>query len=66
VSVRLVGEPVVRLLIEDDGRGFDPRRLTTQSGFGLISMQERAESVGAEFQVRSSPSCGTQIEVVIP
>ena len=32
-------------------------------GFGLLSMEERASSVGAEFSVQSVPGQGTRVEV---
>ena len=54
----------LRLRIADDGRGFHvdgPRR-----GFGLVSMSERAASVGGTLRVRSQPGAGTVVEAVIP
>lgn len=39
---------------------------TAGGGFGLISMQERARLVGGDFEVRSAPGQGAQIEVCIP
>jgi signal transduction histidine kinase len=56
------------LLIEvaDDGRGFSPTDLLAASRFGLRGMRERAESVGAEFQVTSHPRGGTTIRLKIP
>jgi signal transduction histidine kinase len=63
VTVRLDQTDVVRLIIEDDGRGFDPDAVTGSSGFGLLSMQERAASVGATFRVESAPQHGTIVEV---
>lgn len=49
----------VRLLIEDDGLGFDPEARTGQLGLGI--MLERADAVGALLQVRSAPSQGTAV-----
>lgn len=66
VKICLEGNPGMRLVIEDDGSGFDPTKGEGSSGFGLISMQERAAAVGARFNISSAPSRGTQIEVVIP
>ncbi len=56
------------LAVEDDGIGFD---LAQASGkkrhcFGLETMRERAESVGARFEVISVPGEGTQIRVRFP
>ncbi len=49
------------MLIEDDGRGFDPQQ--EARGFGLGGMKKRAAMVAAEFTVQSSPGAGTRIQV---
>jgi signal transduction histidine kinase len=54
-----------QLVISDDGCGFDPAA-SAGRGFGLVSMRERAASIGAGFEVRSAPGQGTRIEVVLP
>ena len=54
----------IRLVIEDDGRGFDPGRHS--SGFGLIGMHERAELVGGTLTIESGPGEGTRVEVSAP
>jgi signal transduction histidine kinase len=51
------------LVIRDDGCGFDPSAAT--GGYGLISMRERAEAVGAAFALASSPAKGTRVEVEV-
>ncbi len=55
----------VQLLVQDDGRGFAPQRLTN-SGFGLKSMQQRAEHIGACLIVASQPGSGTQVRLTAP
>jgi signal transduction histidine kinase len=52
------------LRIVDRGRGFDPAA-GGRTGFGLISMRERAEAIGGRFEVRSQPGLGTRIEVLV-
>lgn len=52
--------------VADDGRGFRPADLVAAARFGLRGMRERAESVGAEFQVASCPSSGATIRLRIP
>ncbi len=48
--------------IVDDGVGFDLVRAARRSkSFGLVTMRERAEVIGASFEVRSSPGSGTSI-----
>jgi signal transduction histidine kinase/ligand-binding sensor domain-containing protein len=54
----------LRLSITDNGVGFDPSNVTADH-FGLRSMRERAETIGAKFQVESSAEEGTQISVVL-
>jgi signal transduction histidine kinase len=52
-----------RMTIEDDGRGFDPTR--SNGGLGLITMRERAESLGGEFTLATASDKGTMVEVRI-
>ena len=59
----------LRLLVADDGIGFDPARLTETSegrGWGLGTMAERAEAVGGRCRVESSPGQSTQVIVEVP
>jgi signal transduction histidine kinase len=49
----------VWLRVSDNGSGFDPGLATT--GFGLVSMRERASSVGGELRVSSVPGRGTEV-----
>ena len=63
VSVHLNHEEGVRLVIQDDGCGFDFSPGTRRTGFGLLSMEERAACVGARFKLDSAPDRGTRIEV---
>lgn len=53
------------LRVADDGNGFDPD-LAKSSGFGLVTMQERAARLGGQLFVRSSAGRGTEVEVVVP
>ncbi len=61
VSLERAGQ--LRLVIEDDGCGFDPDRERDGGGFGLQSMHERAHSVGAVLSVDSVPEHGTRVAV---
>jgi signal transduction histidine kinase len=60
----------VRLIVEDDGRGFDVettlRRATTERRLGLAGMRERAELVGGTLAVESTPGAGTALYVRLP
>ncbi len=50
-----------RLAVEDDGSGFDPSE--SNGGLGLITMRERAESLGGDFKLTSDDDHGTVVEV---
>ena len=55
-SVQSVG---VRLSVVDDGRGIGRDQPT--SGFGMTSMQERAEKIGASLTIVTAPRNGTEV-----
>jgi signal transduction histidine kinase/ligand-binding sensor domain-containing protein len=52
------------LCVTDDGRGFDPT--ADSSGTGLASMKRRAERLGGNVTVRSTPGIGTVVELRVP
>ncbi|GAA1765213.1 hypothetical protein GCM10009767_24830 [Kocuria aegyptia] len=53
-----------RLVVKDDGAGFDVRRATgTDAGYGLISMRERAGSLPGALEVCSEPGRGSEVTV---
>ena len=56
------------LEVGDDGRGFDPGDMAARGrrNFGLQFMRERADLIGARFDVRSHPDGGTVVRLVIP
>lgn len=54
----------VRLVVRDDGRGFDPGQ--RGSGLGLIGMRERVEGQDGICRVASAPGAGTTVTVVLP
>ncbi len=62
VQVDLTGtSEEVSLVVRDDGVGFDVKQLKTAPGLGLVSMRERANLIGGEFLIDSTPSVGTSI-----
>jgi signal transduction histidine kinase len=55
-----------RLVVADDGAGFDPAGLIsarTAGGSGLTAMRERANAIGARLLVDSQPGSGTWIRI---
>ncbi len=66
VTVRLVSTPEsVGLLVEDDGRGFDPSRVP-EDRHGILGMRERVAVLGGVLRVESSPGGGTRVEATLP
>jgi signal transduction histidine kinase/putative methionine-R-sulfoxide reductase with GAF domain len=53
------GEATV--LVADDGVGFEPAGIGGRQGFGLESMQQRAQIIGARIDWLSQPGKGTQV-----
>ncbi len=52
--------------VEDNGKGFDPRRLEAgdaRRGLGLVGIQERVSGLGGTFRLESSPGKGTCLSV---
>ena len=67
ITVRLCAEPEsVQLTIQDNGAGFDPHVSTLSRGFGLISMQERADRIGGELTILTKPGAGTRVHLLLP
>ena len=51
----------MRLGVEDDGSGFDEEQ--PRSGFGLITMRDRAEALGGKLHIDSRRGAGTRVEL---
>jgi signal transduction histidine kinase len=62
------GAQNIRLLIADNGRGFNPDACgSPQEGhFGLLGISERTKRLGGKFSIKSSHGAGTSIRIEIP
>jgi signal transduction histidine kinase len=54
-------EAGMRLAVVDEGTGFDED--APGSGFGLVTMKERAEALGAKLRIESRRGAGTKVEL---
>jgi signal transduction histidine kinase len=52
-----------RMVVADDGRGFDPGAEIVGDHYGLVGMRERADAIGARLWVESRPGKGTRVIV---
>ncbi len=55
-----------RLVVEDDGAGFDPAAASASAGFGLPGMAERLALVGGSLVVDARPGRGTRLTAEVP
>jgi len=63
-----VDRDTVRLVIEDNGVGFDPAQTGRPEGghrWGLMTMRERAMAVGGQCRIESQPGRGTRVIVEV-
>jgi signal transduction histidine kinase len=58
--------PLARLLVADDGVGFDAHDDGPRRGLGLRGMAERAAQVGGSLGVESTPGRGTLVRLEVP
>jgi signal transduction histidine kinase len=68
IRAESLGEAIC-LTIADNGVGFKIdalRSKTGEPGWGLMTMRERAEAMGGQLRVESSPGKGTQVIVEVP
>lgn len=56
----------MRLLVEDDGKGFDATRVDHATHFGLLGISERVTSLGGMLEIDSQPGGGTRLSVILP
>ena len=70
IKLSAIREPrEVRIEIQDDGRGFDSARLDPSDpevGLGLLTLRERARTLGGELQIVSKPQEGVTILLTVP
>jgi NarL family two-component system sensor histidine kinase LiaS len=55
----------IDLKIADNGIGFDQNLIDPSRGLGIENMRTRAERLGGQFTLESSPHQGTQVSVSI-
>jgi len=58
----------LRLLVRDNGCGFEPKAVQKESDshWGLRGMRQRAKNIGAQVDVCSQISAGTEVRVAVP
>jgi signal transduction histidine kinase len=54
------------VMVEDDGKGFEPDHLAPHEQVGLLSMRERAALIGGQVQIDTTPRHGTRVTILVP
>ncbi|MGZ5306881.1 MAG: sensor histidine kinase, partial [Actinomycetota bacterium] len=67
ITVRLFRESgLIRLIVEDDGVGFDPCQVDANEHFGLQLMAERVEASRGRMVMDTQLGGGTRVMVTLP
>ncbi|HUN65062.1 MAG TPA: ATP-binding protein [Bacteroidota bacterium] len=70
ISVSLcLTDGTVRIIVRDDGAGFDPVESTLPAGgggFGLFNIRERLTHFGGRLVIESRPGAGTDVTIMAP
>lgn len=66
VKVHLdLGADILRVSVDDNGRGFDPETLNGSSNLGLKLIRERSEMLGGKFEIDSAIGSGTKVSFTV-
>lgn len=66
IRIHAPKDELLEVTVSDDGQGFSYATDGARTGFGLLSMRERAEKVGGSLEVDTAPGKGTTITARIP
>ncbi len=61
-----MGDTMVKLSVDDNGKGFDTDALGKEANLGLKLIKERTEMLGGSFEINSSPGKGARVTLSIP
>ncbi|HLG33667.1 MAG TPA: PAS domain S-box protein [Bacteroidia bacterium] len=57
---------ILKILIRDNGKGFNPEKISGKKSLGLIMMRERAIGIGGTLEIASNPGQGTSVIFSLP
>lgn len=55
-----------RIIMKDNGTGFDVKSSYSSGGFGLFRLKENAELLGGKFKINSKKGRGTKLDITLP
>jgi signal transduction histidine kinase len=65
IALTLLDDAVI-ITVEDNGKGITPEQMKDSKSLGIVSMEERALLIGADFTITGRPGTGTVAKLVIP
>jgi PAS domain S-box-containing protein len=65
INLTLINDDI-KFRISDNGIGISEEEINSKKSFGIISMRERADSLGGIFKIYRGTKCGTVIELFFP
>ncbi len=61
-----LGDAMVKVMVDDNGKGFDPDLLNERTNMGIKIVRDRVEMLGGDFQLNTRIGEGTRISFSIP
>jgi signal transduction histidine kinase len=61
-----MGDTVIRLSLDDNGKGFDTDSLAKESNLGIKLIKDRVEMLGGKFDIDTAPGKGARVTLSIP
>lgn len=61
-----MGSELIRVIVDDNGKGFDPEILKQSTNLGLKLIRERSEMLGGNFEIDSMAGSGARITFGVP
>lgn len=59
-------DKLLKIVIEDDGKGIDKKEIYPSDHLGLLGMRERTTQLGGQMQIDSTKGVGTTLVVEVP
>ena len=64
INVQVIHENErINLVVQDDGIGFNPEKLTAENTSGISNIRSRVESLNGKLEFLSEPQKGTEVQV---
>ena len=61
-----LSEDLIRVQVDDNGKGFDPDAVQESKSLGLKLIRERVEMMGGTFEIDSAVGKGSRVIFTLP